>query len=91
MVLTPEQHRQIAASYENAASDYMVPTQHRKAFARKAELYRMLARIGDKQELLATPPKKQPVSEPHTQNTVAPTMLSQARHLFAWQQRRKQL
>ena len=48
MVLTPEQHSQIAAVYEKCAGDYMVPAPQRSAFARKAEMFRMLARLGAK-------------------------------------------
>jgi hypothetical protein len=58
MTLVPAQHLQIAAAYEKAATDYMVPPQHRKAFARKAEWFRMMARIGEKRKLLGTPPRK---------------------------------
>ena len=46
MAFTPEQYLQIAAAYEKAAADYMVPPQHRKAFAQKADWFRMLARKG---------------------------------------------
>lgn len=48
MVLKPEQYLQIAAAYEKAATDYTVPPQHRKAFARKAEMFRMQAQLGAK-------------------------------------------
>jgi hypothetical protein len=83
MALTPEQNLQIAAAYEKAATDYTVPPQHRKAFARKAEWFRMLARLGAKQDLLSVPPKEQRASDtPYT----GLQMLSKARHLFAWQQ-----
>ena len=57
MVLTPEQHSSIAMAYEKAAADEMVPPPQRAAFARKADWFRMLARIGAKQKLLATTPK----------------------------------
>jgi hypothetical protein len=84
MVLKPEQHLQIAAAYEKAASDYMVPPSHRKAFARKADLFRMLARLGAKQKLVEVPQPASP--SPVTPVSTAP-MASLAR-LFAWQQRR---
>jgi hypothetical protein len=49
MVLTPEQQSKIAAVYEKAAADKIgVPRQQRAAFARKAQWFRMLARIGAK-------------------------------------------
>jgi hypothetical protein len=86
-----EQHSRIAAAYEKAASDYMVPPQHREAFARKADWFRMLARLGGKQKSVGTPLNKQsqPAGEnPHTPDNNLPRMLSAARHLFAWQQRR---
>jgi hypothetical protein len=83
MVLTPQQHLKIAEAYEKAAADYMVPPQHRKAFARKAELFRMLAQIGIKKKLAQIT---------HSDDAVPPvtatSMASLARHLFAWQDRR---
>ena len=63
MAFTPEQYGQIAAAYEKAATDYMVPPQHRKAFARKAEWFRMLARLGAKQNLLSVPPREERASD----------------------------
>ena len=56
MALTTEQHLQIAAAYEKAATDYTVPPQHRKAFARKAESFRRLARLGARLEMLGRRP-----------------------------------
>ena len=83
MALTPEQNLQIAAAYEKAATDYMVPPQHRKAFARKAEWFRMLARLGAKQDLFAVHQREQCASDtPYT----GPQMHLKASHLFAWQQ-----
>jgi hypothetical protein len=83
MALTPKQSLQIAAAYEKAATDYTVPPQHRKAFARKADWFRMLARLAAKQNLLSVPPREQLASDsPRT----GLQMLSKARHLFAWQQ-----
>ena len=62
MTLTPEQHAQIAAVYDKCAADHMVPPQHRAAFARKAEMFRMLARLGAKPKSTPRParPKKLP-------------------------------
>jgi truncated hemoglobin YjbI len=56
MALTPEQHSQIAAVYDKAAADYMVPAPQRAAFARKAEMFRMLARLGAKPK--SAPPQR---------------------------------
>ena len=63
MALTPEQYWQIAAAYEKAAADYMVPPQHRKAFAQKADWFRMLAGIGAKQKLFRVPPRERPATD----------------------------
>jgi hypothetical protein len=76
MALNPQQYLQIAAAYEKAAMDYLVPPQHRKAFARKAEWFRMLAQVGAKRKVLGMPARQRHPGLP---------MLSQARHLFAWQ------
>jgi hypothetical protein len=85
MALHPKQHLQIAAAYEKAAADYTVPPQHRKAFARKAEMFRMLARLGGKVKTLTPSPPKSLIDS--ASNSIP--MLSSARHLFAWQQRLK--
>lgn len=60
MVLTPEQHLQIATAYEKAAADHMVPPPQRAAFERKASWFRMLAQIRAKQESAAARSRKQP-------------------------------
>ena len=49
MALTPEQHSELANAYESAASDRLVPPEQRAAFARKAELFRLLAKLAAKQ------------------------------------------
>jgi hypothetical protein len=49
MALTPEQYSEIASGYESAANDRLVPPEQRAAFARKAELYRLLAKLAAKQ------------------------------------------
>ena len=36
MALTPEQHSQIAVTYESGANDESLPMQQRRAFAKKA-------------------------------------------------------
>jgi hypothetical protein len=48
MALLAEQHLQIANTYEKAAADPFVPRQHREAFARKADWFRLLAQIESK-------------------------------------------
>ena len=85
MAFTPQQYWQIAAAYEKAAADYMVPPQHRKAFAQKADWFRMLARIAAKQKLFEVPPRERPATDSFSKG---PQMHSNASHLFAWQQRR---
>ena len=51
MVLTPEQHLRIATVYETAAGDRLGVTRpQRAAFARKANWFRMLARIKSKKD-----------------------------------------
>ena len=88
MAFTPEQYLQIAAAYEKAAADYMVPPQHRKAFAQKADWFRMLARIGAKQKLFGVPPRERPATDSFDPlDRRGPQMHSNASHLFAWQQR----
>jgi hypothetical protein len=54
MALTAEQHSQIATVYDKAAADEMVPAPQRAAFARKAEWFRMLARIEAKKAAAAS-------------------------------------
>ncbi len=48
MSLTPEQHSHIAAAYDKAAFDVSLPAQTRAAFAKKADWFRLLARVGEK-------------------------------------------
>ena len=63
MALTAEQHSQIATVYEKAAADRMVPAPQRAAFARKAEWFRLLARIEAKR---AAASKKERSHEAHS-------------------------
>ena len=85
MALTPEQHAQLAEVYDKAAADHMVPAPQQRAFARKAEMFRMLTRLGAKLKSVPLPKASAPKSADPLTN---PGMLSAARHLFAWQQRR---
>ena len=50
MSLRPEQHSHIAAAYDKAAFDISLPAQTRAAFARKADWFRLRARVGKKIE-----------------------------------------
>ena len=45
--LRAEQHYLIAAAYEKAAADMSLPGHTRAAFARKADWFRLLARVGE--------------------------------------------
>jgi len=51
--LSPVQRYLIAAAYEKAAADLSLPGHTRAAFARKADWFRLLARVGEKKELAA--------------------------------------
>jgi hypothetical protein len=60
MALTAEQHEEIAASYADAATDLFVSPKQREAFARKAEFFRLLAKLAAKKNTssqAAEPPK----------------------------------
>jgi hypothetical protein len=59
MALTPEQHSELANAYESAASDSLVPQEQRAAFARKAELFRLLAKLAAKQLAVKQTPSPQ--------------------------------
>jgi hypothetical protein len=48
MAFTPEQHAEIAASYANAATDLFVSPKQREVFARKAEFFRLMAKLAAK-------------------------------------------
>jgi hypothetical protein len=48
MALTSEQHAEIAASYADAATDLFVLPKHREVFARKAEFFRLMAKLAAK-------------------------------------------
>ncbi len=53
MFLRPEQQFHIAAAYDKAAFDTSLPAQTRTAFAKKADWFRLLARVGEKREQAA--------------------------------------
>jgi len=48
MLLSPQQHSHIAAAYDKAAFDISLPAHTRAAFAKKADWFRLLARVGKK-------------------------------------------
>jgi hypothetical protein len=48
MPLSPQQHSHIAAAYDKAAFDIGFPARTRAAFAKKADWFRLLARVGEK-------------------------------------------
>jgi hypothetical protein len=48
MALTSEQHAEIAASYAKAATDLFVSPKQREVFARKAEFFRLMAKLAAK-------------------------------------------
>ena len=50
MALKAEQHSQIAEAYQKAAADESLPSQSRAAFARKADWFRLLARVEEKKQ-----------------------------------------
>jgi len=64
MALTSEQHAEIAASYAKAATDLFVSPQQRDVFAKKAEFFRLMAKIAAKKSASAQaadpPASKQP-------------------------------
>ena len=55
MPLKAEQHSHIAAAYDKAAFDINLPAHTRAAFARKADWFRLLARVAEKRELATLP------------------------------------
>ena len=60
MSLRPEQHFHIAAAYDKAAFDLSLPTHTRAAFAKKADWFRLRARVGKKIEQAALTKQKEP-------------------------------
>jgi len=64
MALTSEQHAEIAASYAKAASDLFISPEQRDVFARKAEFFRLMAKLAAKKSASAQaadpPAPKQP-------------------------------
>ena len=48
MALTAEQYSELATAYERAAADSFVPAKQSAGFAKKAEFYRLLAKLAAK-------------------------------------------
>ena len=65
MPLTPEQHSLISAAYDKAAFDINLPAQTRAAFAKKADWFRLLARVGEKKERAALAKRKAQEPQPN--------------------------
>jgi hypothetical protein len=65
MALKAEQHEEIAASYAKAASDLFISPKQREVFARKAEFFRLMAKLAAKKnassQIVASAPKQEPV------------------------------
>ena len=55
---TAEQHSLIATAYDKAAFDVSLPAHTRAAFAKKADWFRLLARVGEKREQPGLPKQK---------------------------------
>jgi len=55
MPLKAEQHCHIAGAYDKAAFDISLPAHTRVAFARKADWFRLLARVAEKRERATLP------------------------------------
>ena len=58
MPLTAEQHSLIAATYDTTAFDVSLSAHTRAAFAKKADWFRLLARVGEKREQPGLPKQK---------------------------------
>jgi hypothetical protein len=65
MSLRPEQHSLIAAAYDKAAFDISLPAHTRAAFAKKADWFRLLARVGEKREQAGLAKQKAQEPEPN--------------------------
>jgi hypothetical protein len=57
--LRPEQCSHIAAAYDSAAFNISFPAQTRAAFAKKADWFRLVARVGEKRAALNANQAKQ--------------------------------
>src|SRR5262245_8134654 len=73
MSLSAEQHSLIAAAYDSAAFDVSLPAHARAAFARKADWFRLLARVGQKREQAALAKQKAQELQPNPFGFIEPT------------------
>ena len=73
MSLSAEQHSLIAAAYDSAALDVSLPAHARTAFARKADWFRLLARVGQKREQAALAKQKAQELQPNPFGFIEPT------------------
>src|SRR5262245_46727566 len=73
MVLTALQYSQIAATYEHAAADGILPPQSQAAFAKKASWFRMRAQIAAAKQAATLPPNVFPLMEPQPYRPLAVT------------------
>jgi hypothetical protein len=64
MPLTAGQHSLIATAYDRAAFDVSLPAHTRAAFGKKADWFRLLARVGEKRAALKASEVKQQTQEP---------------------------
>jgi hypothetical protein len=55
MALTAQQHAQLATAYEKAAADSLLAPEQQAVFLRKANCFRVLARLAEKNEQRARP------------------------------------
>ena len=69
MALSADQHSRIATAYDKAAADQMVPAPQRAAFTRKAEWFRLLARIAAK-KAKAAPERERSALPQNVENVV---------------------
>lgn len=70
MALTAEQHSEIATAYEQYAADRFVPPEHRAEFARKANWFRLAARLAAKHQsrTKCPPPQGKSLETPWLRN-----------------------
>ena len=70
MALTAEQHSEIATAYEQYAADRFVPPEHRAEFARKANWFRLAARLAAKHQsrTKCPPPQEKSLERPWLRN-----------------------
>jgi len=73
MSLSAEQHSIIAAAYDSAAFDVSLPAHARAAFAKKADWFRLLARVGQKREQAALAKQKAQEPQPNPFGFIEPT------------------